>query len=304
MTHDLIFYQGADQAGPAESKILEVLDRLPHTTRNGERGDYQFLYENRETGVEFSIVYRDPDNEASDGEIEYQFADFAPVGVVMSLNYLRPSFFGLEAMPWGAFIASGLGLTVLDPQAEGASRENPATPDPDALFASWDAANTRATQTLLSQEGIALNSGDRQHLQAWWRYRMIRPDLEARYGHDRPVLLPRLVADQDGNVCTVVSWSYGGPAVVPADVDFVHVERERRKFGFLNVVERGTMRADDLRAAAGAAFERVPDPLPHDVFDPGRLGEPERTALARVPVDVRSRYEPVVSTRLSDVPLP
>lgn len=303
MSFTIRYYTSADREAPDEARVLDVLGRIPNLARHGEAGDYQFLYENRDTGVEFTFDYRDATNGEAADDDEHAFGSRAAIGLSATVAYLRPSFFGLEAFPWIAFAADALGLEVFDAQQEGATRIGPTEADTAALLASWEASNRRATRTLRSQEGIRMARGDRHTLDAWWHFVTARDDLAERYD-GTPVATPWLGRDErTGDVACIADADLRGPLVLPADATVYHVERERRRFKIVGVVERGAVARDAFVRALAGALERRDDPVPHLVFSPSRLGDAERAALATLAVDVRARFAPVLATRLTDVPL-
>ncbi len=302
MSFTIRFYSTDDHDPPDEARILDVLDRVPHLARHGDAGDYQLLYENRDTGVEFTLDYRDAASGEADDD-EYAFGGRTAIGLSATVAYLRPSFFGLEAFPWIAFVAEALGLEVFDAQREGATRTGPTAADATALFASWEASNARATRTLRSQEGIRMARGDRAMLDAWWRYVHARDDLATRHG-DARVVTPWLGHDErSGTVVSIADADLNERVVWPADATLFHLQRERRRFRIVSVVERGTVARDAVVHALAGAIERHDEPVPHLVFSPSRVGDAERDALAALGIDVRARFGPVLATRLTDVPV-
>ena len=68
-------------------------------------------------------------------------------------------------------VAAELGLAILDAQTDD-PRDSELSDEIDVavLIGSWDRANTRATHTLRSQEGIEMTYAPRPLLEAWWRH--------------------------------------------------------------------------------------------------------------------------------------
>jgi hypothetical protein len=299
LSHSLIFYRPQARTGPAPERIRRELDGLPHTVRSGETGDYLYVYANPSTGVEFTLELRDPGPDVED----HRFPGAEPVGLSARVDYLRPCFFGMEALPWIAHVARELGLLVLDPQREGGSAAGPVPPDVPALVHSWDAANARATVTLLSQEDIDMRRAPRAMLESWWRYVMAVPDLREHHGDGAAVPCPELVEDPRGTVTTLITFPSTGAVALPADVGMLFLARRRRCFRVLDVTERGTVRAADLLEAVRSAVVTQGEPHPHLLVRSDRFGPAEEKALVRVAIDTRSRYRPVNPTRLTDVDL-
>ena len=301
MSHTLIYYKPSTRSEPSPARIQEVLATLPHSIRTGDEGDFHYTFANQATGVEFSLEYRDSRGRDLEDEDGYAFFQRDPVGLVARIDYLRPSFFGLEAMPWLAYVASELDLEILDPQHEDGSAAGPACYTVKQLFESWDRSNTRATRTLLSQEGIEMARAPRAVLEAWWRYQMAVPELREQYAGGPAVPAPSLMQDARGRVTSLVIWNFPEPVVLPATVETVFVNRERRRYRFFRVEEAGSVRTGTLLGVLGSSLDHHDEPVPHVVFDPGRLAAPQLEAAERLSLDTRIHYHTVNPTRLTDV---
>jgi hypothetical protein len=302
LSHTLYFYRRPGRPEDSSDRIPELLDTLPHTSRAGEADDLHYEYRNPTTGAEFVLEYRRPglgiDQEIPAGH----YPGFEPAGLTARVDYLRPSYFGMECLPWIAHVASTLDLGILDAQSDGGSTSGPADEiDVAALVACWDRCNTHATHSLRSQEGIEMAYAPRAVLETWWRYTMVVPELREHYGERVEVLAPRLMQDRRGRVTPLATWSFPRAAVLPPGTGLLFLERERRRLKLLTVQERGTVRADTLMAAASSGLERRSDPHPHVLFDPDRLTEDDRRAVERMPIDTRTQFAPVNPTRLTDV---
>lgn len=301
MSHNLVFYQRDGDSPPAREHILEALNALPHSVRHGEAGDYQCLYRNPSTGVEFSVEYLDI-TRAEEEEVDHRsFPGMRTVGLVARVDYMRPSFYGLESIPWIAHLAEELDLLIFDPHDGTAEPDRPARPEVPALIGSWSGANERATRMLRRDEGIEMAFGEREMLDAWWRYQMARPDLEAHYRGEVAVPNPSLLKCDDGTVTTAIEWDYPEAIAMPANIRTLVVTRRRRRLGLLDVEERGVVRAPNFFAAVPSGLEHVDAPYPHRIFRPADLSEADRTAATRVRIDTRTLLEPVNPTRLTDI---
>lgn len=301
MSHILVFYKNAESADPTPGRILEVLDTLPHTHRTGDTGEYHIAYENRNTGVEFFLEYVDP-SQAVEAEAEIRhYHGLAPAGLTVRVDYLRPSFFGMETMPWVDHIRRELDLLILDPQSEGGSASGPAAYSVDTLIRTWDAGNSRATSTLRSQEGIEMAVASRAVLQAWWRYIMAFPDLEAHYDGGVAIPVPKLMQTVRGKVTILATWRLFEATALPRNVGTLFLERQRRRFGLLDIRESGTVKAEKFLPLVRSGLLPRDEPHPHLLFVPERMLLSEEKAAMRIRLDTRSVLEPVLATRLTDV---
>jgi len=301
LSHILVFYKHAGSADSTPGRILEVLDTLPYTCRTGDIGEYNIAYENRNTGVEFFLEYVDP-MKATEVEAETRhYQGLEPAGLTARVDYLRPSFFGLETLPWVDHIRRELDLLILDPQSEGGSASGPAAYSVDTLIRTWDAGNSRATSTLRSQEGIEMAVAPRAVLQAWWHYITAFPDLEAHYHGGVAIPVPKLMKTGRGQVTILANWRLSETTVLPREVGTLFLERRRRRFGLLDILESGTVRAEKLLPLVRSGLFPREEPHPHLLYIPERILLSEEKAAMRIRLDTRTVLDPVLATRLTDV---
>lgn len=301
LSHTIVFYQRESKPPLDQERILATLDTLPHVVRHGEAGDYQCLFRNPVTGVEFSVEYMDV-TRVEESEIDHRsFPGVRTLGLVARVDYLRPSYFGLESMPWIAHLADELDLLVFDAHAGDAARVGPTQPEVPALIASWNESNQRATRVLRRDERIEMAFGERRMLDDWWRYQMLLPDLAAHYGDAVAVPSPTLLRRADGTVATAIEWSYPGAIAMPTDVRLLVISRRRRRLGLLDVDECGLVPAPNFFAAVPTALEHRDEVHPHRTFTPADLSEADRLAANRVRLDTRTVLETVNPTRLTDI---
>jgi hypothetical protein len=113
-----------------------------------QSGETQLFYEDDRTGVYFSLEYSEP-GERSELDIP---ADVFDTGLTFNLNYIRPSFFALEAMPIAEALARQFDLVMFDPQGEpsigGFSSE--------VLVESWSKSNRWAVGAMASEDPTGL----------------------------------------------------------------------------------------------------------------------------------------------------
>jgi hypothetical protein len=192
------------------SKLRWSLAALPNTTES-ESDDgkmMQFQYENPETGVYCLFDFYDP--AAAEG-IELP-SGFAPAGLSVSINYLRPRFFAAELMPMIAGIAETNKILVVDPQ-----EDNPVPEAPDAatLIERWITSNERVTRGMAMQEDqpIIRPYLSPEESMRWWEYSRAKMHLQDVLGEEIFVPSIRFGLDSQKRVHRVVQWSMNGGAL-------------------------------------------------------------------------------------------
>lgn len=174
------------------------------------------MYENETTGVYFQFEYFDDDQSpnAEDPSEEY-------FPVAFYLNYMRPSFFVLEAEPEVREFVRNCSMLVLDPQADDtAAREY----DPQGFVDTWQYGNVSGYQVVV-QEDIKVHTLPATTLQRIWKWNYGRNQLQAAHGEN--VFVPKImVFDHLGQTVTGVAWADAIPIVIPR-VDLLIMVRER-----------------------------------------------------------------------------
>ena len=127
MSYDLFLRRPASEGSSAE------FDRYFNQRPNFSMENGQAWYQNEDTGVYFGFQLADAGDEGP------------PCWVHFSVNYARPRFFVLEAVPQIQSFISTFGLTVHDPQIDGMG-DGPF--DPDGFIRGWEAGTEVACRTL------------------------------------------------------------------------------------------------------------------------------------------------------------
>ena len=187
----------------------------------------QLWYQSEATGVYFSFDF-DPDlsTDPEEARVPQEVFD---TGLSFNLNYNRPSYFALEAMPAVEDLCHRFGLSAYDPQArDGNSLREPPDVDAHALVESWRPSNLWAIGALIDQSekpNVSFMSAEKSLYM--WKYLRIREKLQDLCGED--VFVPKLVpvshestTVNPGFVCT-----QGIPTLLP-NSDWVIVMREKK----------------------------------------------------------------------------
>jgi hypothetical protein len=163
VSHDLI-YIAHESRNFKPDEAREYLAKIPHCeVRPTEAGGFQGWYENKNSGVYWSCAWHQPSDEfESPNDPEAPLGDgVADTGLAFNLNFMRPSYFGLEAMPYAAAIARDLRLLVYDPQDDARAAE----PDVEKLTASWMKGNEWAARGMDNPKYM-----DSESALSMWRY--------------------------------------------------------------------------------------------------------------------------------------
>ncbi|QVK18886.1 hypothetical protein KHQ81_04015 [Mycoplasmatota bacterium] len=96
MSFDLIFFKNKNSKITLDNVVSFFTKQKNFTIKPLDVDLYQFVYKNNETSVSFSIIYNEKNELFTDISFDdaYEFCY-----TYFSINYLRPSFYALEAMP-------------------------------------------------------------------------------------------------------------------------------------------------------------------------------------------------------------
>ncbi|MBS1660567.1 MAG: hypothetical protein JST68_05905 [Bacteroidetes bacterium] len=230
MSYDLYFFKKKNT--PLTSpKISEYL-----TNHLGEPNvEAQWFFQNEATGVYF-IIER--------GEPEESHAGFENTGLVFFLNFIRPSFFGLEAFRFIQKFITDLDLYVLNPQSD---KEEPYKPNWEELFEQWDRINLDASAEYFGKENVFV---PREVSNSIWEYNYSIEGLQKRLGDEYYV--PRiyfLTKRKKKTPFTLTVWSEHIPLVVPDAEYFLLVHKEGE------MMERTLISRETLFREFGSLFE-------------------------------------------------
>jgi hypothetical protein len=168
----------------------------------------QAWYQNEDTGVYFSFELAE-DNEAPRYWVQF------------NINYARPRFFILEALPHVESFVSTFALTIHDPQSDGMG-DGPFKPD--GFLRGWTAGNKVACLALAGRGHPPPPTMADDMLNAAWQWNAGRRGLQAQIGES--VFVPRImfVAGPVG-VLTAAVWSDAIAVLLPT-VDVVFLYRD------------------------------------------------------------------------------
>ena len=150
MSYDLYFHK-RKTGGPSESQIAKYLSEnvVPANEKSG-----QWFFQNPDTEVYYSFELEAPGDDPSEEPTYEEFEGFENTHIAFNLNFMRPSFFGLEAFLFVEKFVTDLDLFVLDPQSD---KDGPYQPTKEVLFERWN--NTSSGNITLTETNGRLNWG-------------------------------------------------------------------------------------------------------------------------------------------------
>lgn len=241
MSYDLFFSRRTGDS-PSAADFESYFSERPHyTVQNG-----QAWYQNADTGVYFSFDRCDP---AEDDDCWASF----------NLNFNRPHYFALEALPEIEAFVSAFDLVVEDPQIDGMGQGEFA----GNLFVSgWSKGNRLGYAAAADRGTEAPQTLPTTTLEAIWRWNYGREALQQRLGDS--IFVPKIVFLEANHAPTTATiWTDAIPVALPR-TDVVAIYRDeiapRRLF----------RRRPDLAMVTWANLEQVlqgfpleEQPLPH-----------------------------------------
>ena len=175
MSYDLYFHK-PKTGGPSESQIANYLSEnlVPVNKKSG-----QWFFQNADTEVYYFFELEAPGDDPSEEPTDEEFEGFENTHIAFNLNFMRPSFFGLEAFLFVEKFITDLNLFVVDPQSD---KDDPYKPTKEVLFERWNKTNLWASKEHFKK-------GDTGYLpmevsNQFWEYNFNRNKWQAELGQD------------------------------------------------------------------------------------------------------------------------
>ncbi len=267
MSFDLFFYTAPGAAtrltsaatGEAVAAVLGR-DATPTQTASGT----EWACTGADTGVTFTLRHRDPATSELPAAIVSSDSAGAPFsGFSVEVAYVRPKFFGIEALASAGAIAGRLGLLMPDPLSPPKSGQpvNVVKTEPAAMnqiIEHWMAGNRFAiasTQKLTGKRPPYLESERSMH---WWRFQRMRQSLQKAMGQNAIVSQARVIrVVSTGELVLMADWANGFPAVFPQVEVFLMIDA--KSLDDPNAKVAWTP-AGEVIDKLGAAFRRFEQP--------------------------------------------
>ncbi len=175
MSYDLYFYKqkGEDISADKISKYLS--DNL--VPANEENTQWFFEHEDRE--VYFSFDYYETDEKFGPDEEIKPIENFENTNFSFNLNFMRPSFFGLEAFKFVEQFCSDLNLFILNPQSNSGQ---PYKSNRQEQFDTWNKTNLWASKEHFKKmQSCFLSEEDCIKV---WEYNSNRKNMQQKLGDE------------------------------------------------------------------------------------------------------------------------
>lgn len=221
MSYDLFFYK---QKG-TEISTDKISKYLSDNLVSANEGNTQWFFENEDTEVYFSFDYNEPYPDIEvDGEAE-PIENFDDTNFTFNLNFIRPSFFGLEAFKFVEQFCYDLNLFVLNPQS---NSEQPYKPNRQEQFETWNKTNLWASKDHFKEMQSCYLS--EEECNKVWEYNSNRQNLQQKLGEG--YFVPKIFffkTKQTNEPFTLTIWTEHIPIVLPT-TDYILLTRQYKKF--------------------------------------------------------------------------
>lgn len=223
MSYDLFFYKRKDNPVTSNT-ITEYLSQKLGITDN--RGAREWSFENEDTNVYYSFQLE----KESAIEEEEDYPDYENTGLSFNLNFMRPSFFGLEAFLFVEQLTKDLDLFIANPQT---SVDVLCQSNRHELFENWNASNLSISAAYFDKMGASYFPEEKAN--KVWAYNVERKKIQAQLGEG--YFAPRILFvkhKNSGQVCTLTTWTQHIPNVFP-EADYYALHQKYKKFGLFSV---------------------------------------------------------------------
>lgn len=305
MSFDLYMHRPSGSPPLAVAEMDQVVTALPCFHRQYEADAPVYYYENPVTGVYFTLYF----DELADGDVEdtNPGIEFQSPFLSVNLNYIRPTFFALEAMPIAVDIARSLHLQLLDTQ--GPSGSTVVCSHADELIESWCRNNECAVRAFLADgarsigEGSLQAVGTREQMTYWWRYARLKNGLEEALEAE-DVFVPQIAllrANGSTAVERLVCWPDCILALIP-ETELLLIRRQKRRLlGFGRRSEGGVVKFSEIADILGTDLVRATEPVPHYIYRQHESSQDVTKANAGLHMVRLDRYERLMPDSIVDV---
>jgi hypothetical protein len=219
MSYDLFFLKQKGSEIPDERISNYLSDNLVPANE----GNTQWFFVNEDTEVYFLFEYSKPEEEIEQDDEISPITNFDYTNFTFNINYMRPSFFGLEAFRFVEQFCNDLNLFVMNPDSE-----TPFIPKRQELFDSWNETNQWASKNHFNETQNCYLSED--ECSKIWEYNSNRKALQTRLGDG--YFVPKIFffkTKLENKPVTLTIWTEHIPLVLPA-TDYILLTRKFRKY--------------------------------------------------------------------------
>jgi len=238
MSYDLYFFKNI------ETKITndEVEYYLSFNLVPEENN--QWFFHNPDTEVYFTFLK----TENEDDDQSQNFENFEDLGISFNLNFLRPSFFGIEAFDFVEKLVNDLDLYVYNPQSE---NDKPYKPTKTELFENWNKTNLNASSVNFHEQNSYLEIEKSNTI---WNYNFNRNLIQQKLGN--AYFVPKMFffkTKENNEIITVSSWTEHIPNVIPS-ADYFLLTKVQKKW-FKTKTENALITREKLLTVFGEYLE-------------------------------------------------
>lgn len=242
MSYDLYFHKRKDSTVTSDDIAIYLNQYLQHDHELAN----QWTYTNEDTGVYFFIECEP----IKPGETLPQIGQFENTGYYFQLNFVRPSFFGLEAFPFIERLTNALDLLIENPQE---STEEPVKIGAEALYKNWNSSNLHYCAHMFTEaEGVYMPLEKSNNA---WAYNFKRKQVQDKLGGE--YFVPKLFFLKEtstGEVATLASWAENIPSIIPP-ADYFVLGRKYKKL-FRNIRDEIIVSRKTILEQFGAYIQR------------------------------------------------
>lgn len=249
MSYDLYLYKKKGNKLTNSDVKIEFKKMIP---KNISEIDSQINYENERTGVYFLMDFNEPNTEQEDLDVFDSFNDFENTNISISINFLRPDYFGKEIFPLICKCVEKLDLYILNAQEFDDLRHRPLKWTKEELIKHWTLHNKKVSkQNFIELQLKFLNKDKSDYL---WDYTSKIVSLENMIKEDIYIPNAFVIQNQDSNeLFTYIVWAESIPLILPK-VDFVILVKKHKKL-FKTVEEIGIVKYQSILDKFESDFE-------------------------------------------------
>jgi len=279
MSWDLVLHRPRGSRRLTRREADRALRRVPHLEWHFlpwpmRRGEYP--YRNPETTVGFTFHFE---------KRAYPDEPWPAPFLRFSINFVRPTFFALEAMPIVTQVARRLGLRIVEP---GADEALPGQPTAEDLIARWKTYNDKAEAQVLGLPGARVHIGDsarhpreralgllreamarcpRERLTYWWQWMVHHAAVERRFRSDDVFVPPEIFLlvprnEEIARAALAVGWTMPPYRSVFPEVDYLIMGRGQARGRTPSAAQiLGLVPFARVREILGSDLEEFTDPV-------------------------------------------
>lgn len=253
MAFDLLFFKNKT-AMINLNDVVQFFNQNPYfSTKPYDVDQYLFIYRNPLSSVNFTISYNEQDELITDVVFDESF-NYSYT--IFSINYLRPSFFALEAMPIIEAFSKKLGLLIYDLQSLTEEKNNLKQYSLEYLIDSYNKNNEIASIEFNKQLPLLYTSIEKS--QYVYQYLQNKEHLEELYENVPDIDFMKNY--QENNIYTVFSWDNAISTLIPK-VDFVLIIRKVKVFSIFKKEELSLVPYDTLLSTFSEHLEKCDNDL-------------------------------------------